>query len=170
MTRVLVVTDAAWARNDVHAALTSPDFALIDHADPATAASVASADDIQAVVVDLQVSAMGGMAVARSVRENTTVAGGEPTPVILLLDRAADQFLAGRSGAAGWVVKPFTAQELRSAVARALEGATAESDVPDDAEESPERAVDDASSVDDPSVDDPAEDVPDATNASETPE
>jgi len=120
MTRVLVVADAAWSRNDVHSSLTSPDYELVDHADPATVASVVAAGNVDAVVVDLQVSSMGGMAVTRAVRENATVRGDATTPVVLLLDRAADKFLAGRSGAAGWVVKPFTAQELRGAVEDAL--------------------------------------------------
>ena len=123
MTRVLVVADAVWARNDVHSALTSPDYELTDHTDPTTVAEIVGGGDIDAVVVDLQVSSMGGMAVTRAVRENATVRGTEPTPVVLLLDRAADQFLAGRSGAAGWVVKPFTAQELRGVVDAAIESA-----------------------------------------------
>jgi DNA-binding response OmpR family regulator len=122
MKRVLVVADEAWARNDVHAALTSPTFELVDHEEPATAAGTAIDREVDAVVVDLQVAAMGGMAIARSVRENATVRGAEPIPVVLLLDRTADEFLAGRSGAAGWVVKPFTAQQLRGAV----EGAVAQ--------------------------------------------
>ena len=120
MTRVLVVADAQWARNDVHAALTTPDYELVDHEDPATVAALVADGTVDAVVVDLQVSSMGGMAVSRSVRENTTVRGSENTPVVLLLDRDADSFLAGRSGAAAWVVKPFTAQELRGAVDGAL--------------------------------------------------
>ena len=123
MTRVLVVADATWARNDVHAALTSPDFELVDLDDPTQAAAAAADGEIDAVVADLQVSSMGGMAVARAVRETATVSGGEATPVILLLDRSADAFLAGRSGAAGWVIKPFTAQQLRAAVTEAI-GAT----------------------------------------------
>lgn len=120
MTRVLVVADEAWARNDVHAALTSPDYELVDHEDPKTVASVVAEGSLDAVVVDLQVSSMGGMAITRAVRANTTVRGDGNTPVVLLLDRAADTFLAGRSGAAAWVVKPFTAQELRGAVDGAL--------------------------------------------------
>ena len=120
MTRVLVVADEAWARNDVHAALTSPDYELVDHEDPKTVASVVAQGSLDAVIVDLQVSSMGGMAVTRAVRANSTVRGDEDIPVVLLLDRAADTFLAGRSGAAAWVVKPFTAQELRGAVDGAL--------------------------------------------------
>lgn len=120
MTRVLVVADSAWARNDVHSALTSPDFDLVDLDDPTAAAKTAAAEDIDVVVADLQVASMGGMAVARSVRETANVAGTSATPVILLLDRSADSFLAGRSGAAGWVTKPFTAQQLRTVVTKAL--------------------------------------------------
>ncbi|MCP3977160.1 MAG: response regulator [bacterium] len=126
MTRVLVVADEAWTRNDVHAALTSPDFELTDHDDPATVATTVAESSIDAVVADLQVASMGGMAVARSVRENATVQGLDPVPVVLLLDRSADTFLAGRSSAAGWVVKPFTAQQLRDAVVDALESALAD--------------------------------------------
>lgn len=116
MTRVLVVADEAWARNDVHAALTTPDYDLVDHDDPKTVAGVVADGGLDAVIVDLQVGSMGGMAVTRAVRENNTVRGDMNTPVVLLLDRVADKFLAGRSGAAAWVVKPFTAQELRGAV------------------------------------------------------
>ncbi len=126
MTRVLVVADEAWTRNDVHAALTSPDFELTDHEDPTTAAATVAGGEFDAVVTDLQVASMGGMAVARSVRENATVHGSDPIPVVLLLDREADKFLAGRSSAAGWVVKPFTAQQLRAAVEGALESVAAD--------------------------------------------
>lgn len=126
MTRVLVVADEVWTRNDVHAALTSPDFELVDHEDPRSAADLVVDDDFDIVVADLQVGSMGGMAVARAVRENATVRGARPKPVVLLLDRSADNFLARRSGAAGWVVKPFTAHQLRNAVAGALHSTMAQ--------------------------------------------
>jgi len=85
---------------------------LIDHADPSTAAVAAADESVDAAVVDLQVASMGGMAIIRSIRDSKT-----PVPAVLLLDRDADAFLAGRSGASAWVVKPFTASDLRSAVA-----------------------------------------------------
>ena len=69
-------------------------------------------------VVDLQVASMGGMAITRSIRDLD-----DPVPVVLLLDREADTFLAGRSGATAWVVKPFTSSALRTAVSEALEDA-----------------------------------------------
>lgn len=114
MTRIFVVTDEQWVRSEVHAALSPTGAELIDHPDPATVTEAALEADAAAVVIDLQVGSMGGMAVARSVRDT------EPEEwllrVILLLDRQADTFLAGRAGADAWVTKPFTARELRDAV------------------------------------------------------
>jgi DNA-binding NarL/FixJ family response regulator len=42
-------------------------------------------------------------------------------PVLMLLDRRADLFLAQRSGAEGWLIKPLDALRLRRAV-RAIAG------------------------------------------------
>jgi DNA-binding response OmpR family regulator len=112
MSRVLVVADDPWVRNQVHAALSVGANELIDHDDPATAAATANDESVDVAIVDLQVASMGGMAVTRAIRDRE-----HPVPVIILLDREADTFLAGRSGASAWVTKPFTASALRSAVA-----------------------------------------------------
>ena len=120
MSRILVVADAPWVRNGVHAALSDPGMELIDHDDPATAASRALAEEADAVVVDLQIDAMGGMAVTRAIREVEPTEGA--IPVVLLLDRAADAFLARRAGADRWVKKPFDPPELRDAVRAVTSG------------------------------------------------
>ena len=112
MSRFLVVADEPWVRNEVHAALSIGANELIDHDDPATAATAAEDESVDAAIVDLQIASMGGMAVARSMREREN-----PIPVIILLDREADTFLAGRSGANAWITKPFTASGLRATVA-----------------------------------------------------
>lgn len=114
MPRVLVVADEPWVRNEVHAALSEPGVDLIDHRDPGTVAATATADDIDVVLVDLQVGSMGGMAVTRSMKDAQPE--GRTVPVIMLLDRPADAFLAGRAGAEAWVTKPFGAPELRRAL------------------------------------------------------
>lgn len=126
MPRVLVVADALWARNEVHAALTAPGTELVDHTDPATVAATVSEGEFDAVLVDLQVGSMGGMAVTRSVREAANVRGAVPVPVVIMLDRSADAFLAKRAGASAWVAKPFTSHEIATALNQAL--ARAESD------------------------------------------
>lgn len=116
MTTILVVTDEPWVRNEVHAGLTSPDYTLIDHSEPATAAAVARDQAVDVVVVDMQVGSMGGMAITRAVRHVTGSVASKGIPVVMLLDREADAFLAGRAGADAWVAKPFTSRELTTEV------------------------------------------------------
>jgi DNA-binding response OmpR family regulator len=112
MSRFLVVADEPWVRNEVHAALSIGANELIDHDDPATAAVTAKDELVDVAIVDLQVASMGGMAVTRDIRDSE-----HPVPVIILLDREADAFLAGRSGANAWITKPFTTSALRATVA-----------------------------------------------------
>jgi CheY-like chemotaxis protein len=118
--KALVVCDAEWVRTDVHAALIEPGTVLVDEADPELTAERAAAEGVDVVVADLQVGSMGGMAITRSVRDAASLSGTAAVPVVLLLDRNADAFIAKRAGAAAWVRKPFTAFELRSAVAAAI--------------------------------------------------
>lgn len=120
MPRVLVVADAPWAVNEVHATLTDPETVLVDHNDPATVAETITGGEYDAVIVDLQVGSMGGMAVVRAVREASSIGGAPEVPVLLLLDRTADVFLARRAGAAAWVTKPVNAHEIAAALGRAL--------------------------------------------------
>jgi len=111
MSRVLIVADDPWVVNEVHAALSIGKNELVDHSDPATAASAAFDGDFDVAVVDLQIASMGGVAVTHSIRDTES-----SVPVVLLLDREADAFLAGRAGASTWVTKPFTSSALRAAV------------------------------------------------------
>lgn len=116
MLSILLVADEPWVVNDVRAALADVRYAITTTADPRSVAAAATGTAPDVVLVDLQVGSMGGMAVTRSVRDAFSLAGSAAPPVILLLDRDADAFLAGRSGAAGWVRKPFGAAELRDAI------------------------------------------------------
>ena len=120
MSRILVLADAAWVRNEVHATLTDPDLELIDADDPVAAAVAAHEIGADVVVVDLQIAAMGGMAVARDIRNHADLNGLPHIPVVMLLDRAADTFLARRAGAAAWLTKPVDGADLRDIVRRLL--------------------------------------------------
>jgi DNA-binding response OmpR family regulator len=77
------------------------------------------------VVTDLQIGSMGGLAIAMQL--TLEAAAGlldRPMPVLVLLDRRADTFLAKRTGVAGWLLKPLDPLRIRAAVQALLAGET----------------------------------------------
>jgi DNA-binding response OmpR family regulator len=114
MNTILLVADTASVTDRVHTALAGADVIIVDHPDPETASETAYASHVDSVIVEMQVGAMGAMAVARAMRAASGDA--DSIPVTILLDRHADAFLAGRSGAANWVEKGYTNTELRKAL------------------------------------------------------
>ena len=117
---ILVVADTTWVRNDVHAALSLPGYALHDHEDPRTLPDAVAEVGPDVVVIDMQVATMGGMAMARALKEASLAIDFPEVPVVLLLDRRVDSFLAKRAAADAWVQKPFDVAELRAAVSSVL--------------------------------------------------
>ncbi len=121
--KILLVADTPWIRNEALAALSEPDMVVREHVDPRTATTVAAEFQPDVTIVDLQVGSMGGMAVVRALKDAEFAGDMPPCSVLLLLDRAADEFLARRSAADGWVVKPFNPQQLRAAISGAAAAA-----------------------------------------------
>lgn len=115
MPRVLLVADTPWVVSEVRGALAVDDWTIEELSDPREAAERSVGYD--AVIVDMQVQSMGGMAVIRDIRQRA--AGGARPRLILLLDRSADSFLARRAGADASVLKPVQAYNLRSALGHA---------------------------------------------------
>lgn len=113
--QLVLVADSTWVRNDVSASLPSSDWS-VHHADPRVVVEAVANHPSDAVVIDMQIGSMGGMAVVRRLREAMAMGQIEPTRLILLLDRSADRFLAHRAGADVGLLKPFTAQEFRGAL------------------------------------------------------
>ena len=114
MPKAILVTDSEWVRNDVHASLSIGGWTVFDVDDPEQVLEVISDRNPHVVVSDLQVGAMGGMAIIRAIRG--TIAEDERPRTVLLLDRSADTFIARRAGADAHVIKPFTAHALRDAI------------------------------------------------------
>jgi DNA-binding response OmpR family regulator len=114
MPKLLLVADAEWVANEVRAALALGAWDIELLTDPRQVAERVTDSDYDAVVVDMQVAAMGGMAVIRAIRQ-ATVRGTRPR-LVLLLDRVADRFIARRSGADAAVLKPIPTAKLRQAL------------------------------------------------------
>ena len=116
MESILLVTDSSWVRNDVEAAILEPTTTLTVVNDPRAVIDAAVEAAPSVYLVDMQVGSMGGMAITRNIKGAALKGDIVDRPVVLLLDRSADEFIAKRAGADSWVVKPFTAQALRLAI------------------------------------------------------
>ena len=121
---ILVASDAPSVRAEVAAIVDRPDITVREaRSGPAVMAQVAeSLPDL--VVVDLQMGNMGGMAVCLELRLEESYDNLDPVPVLMLLDRRPDVFMARRSGAEGWLVKPLDPIRLRRAITSLLDGGT----------------------------------------------
>jgi len=121
---ILVASDSPTLRREVASVTASGDIDVVEAiSGPAVIGAVLS-DPPDLVVVDMQMGNMGGMAVCLELRLEESYLDIPHVPVLMLLDRRADVFLARRSGAEGWLVKPLDALRLRRAVRALLAGGT----------------------------------------------
>ncbi len=122
MPTVLLATDADWLYDDVDASLANPEtlvYRVRAGADVLPAIAEVHPD---LVIVDSQIGNMGGMAVCMAIRHEEEAERIAITAVMMLLDRAADVFLAQRADADGWLIKPLDSFRLRKAAAILLDG------------------------------------------------
>jgi DNA-binding response OmpR family regulator len=116
MPTVLVASDANWVRDHVRAALCGPGFELIEVDRGRDVRQVVAERHPDLAIVDLQIANMGGMAVALDLRLEESGGRLPHVPILLLLDREADRFLARRSAADAMLVKPIDPGTLRRTV------------------------------------------------------
>ncbi len=122
---VLIASDEAWVRDDVKAVLsTMPDVTVREVTAGAAVLPAVEERRPDLAVLDLQIGNMGAMAVCLDLRLEHASGRAPAVPVLMLLDRRADVFLARRSRAEGWVIKPLDPVRLRRAVRTLLEGGT----------------------------------------------
>jgi CheY-like chemotaxis protein len=124
MATVLVASDAPSVRRAVASVTAGPDTEVLEvTSGPEVVASVlARSPDL--LVVDMQMGNMGGMAVCLELRLEESYRDVTHVPVLMLLDRRPDVFLARRAGAEGWLVKPLDPLRLRRATKALLAGGT----------------------------------------------
>ena len=123
---MLVVSDSSNVREAVVASL--PDTGItvreLNHGAEVVPAVQAKKPDL--IVLDQQIGRMGGMATCLDLHLEAGAGRLPDVPVLMLLDRRADVFLARRSDAEGWVVKPLDPMRLGRAIAALLAGGTYE--------------------------------------------
>lgn len=112
---VLIATDADEVFDEVDAALGDATTTVLRVRAGRDVLGAVHEHGPDMVVLDLQIGNMGGVATALGLRNEESYGRIPPQKVLLLLDRAADEYLAGQSDADGWLVKPLDALRLRRA-------------------------------------------------------
>jgi DNA-binding response OmpR family regulator len=121
---VLLACDDDELVDDVAAGVVRPGTTLrtVRHGVDVVDACLEALPDL--VILDLQIGNMGGMAVCMSLRLEAGAGRIGDIPVLMLLDRRPDVFLARRCGAEGWLIKPLDSIRMRNAVKALLAGET----------------------------------------------
>ena len=124
MAVVLIVSDSDSVLEELRSALEDDETEIRELRTGEEVRPAVQEDPPDLVITDLQVSNMGGMAICLDL--NLEESGGRipHVPVVILLDRRADVFLARRAAAEGWLVKPLDPIRIRRAVKAVLDGRT----------------------------------------------
>ena len=126
MADLLVVSDSPNIREEVRAAIPDDSITVRELTRGVDVRPAVRESIPDLIVLDSQIGAMGGMAACLDLHLEQGAGRGPRVPVLMLLDRRADVFLARRSDAQGWLVKPLDPVRTSRAIAALLAGGTYE--------------------------------------------
>ncbi len=124
MAKVVIVSDATSVLSEVEAVVDDGENEIIELRAGGLVRQRVRMDPPDLVITDCQVQSMGGLAIALDLKLEESGGRLPHVPVLILLDRRADVFLAKRSAAEGYLVKPLDPIRLRRAVEALLDGGT----------------------------------------------
>jgi DNA-binding response OmpR family regulator len=118
--KILVAADGPWIRDLVRMAFLAPGQDVIEVSRGQDVREAVRVHKPDLVVLDLQIGNMGGIAVAIDLHLEAGAGRIPEVPILLLLDREHDRFLAKRAAADAELVKPVDASTLRKTGERLL--------------------------------------------------
>ena len=124
MDLIFLVSDSDSVLSELRSALEDDETEIRELRTGEEVRGAVSEDPPDVLVTDMQVGNMGGMAICLDLHLEESGGRIPHVPVVILLDRRADVFLARRSAAEGWLVKPLDPLRIRRAVRSVLEGGT----------------------------------------------
>jgi DNA-binding response OmpR family regulator len=116
--KILLAADARWVRDQVRASLVGRGQEVIEVTRGQDVRDAVAEHHPDLVILDLQIGNMGGIAVAIDLHLEESGGRLPHVPILLLLDREADRFLAKRAAVDGELVKPVDPGTLRRSVKR----------------------------------------------------
>src|SRR5678815_1805560 len=105
MSTILVAADAKWVRDQVRAAFAGRGQTVVEVTRGQDVRDMFGEVDPDLVILDMQIGNMGGVAVAIDLRLEESGGRLDRANILLLLDRAADTFIASRADADATLVK-----------------------------------------------------------------
>ena len=116
---VLTVDDSTSMRQMVKATLISAGYGVVEAADGQEALDYARENPVDLVIADVNMPRMDGITLVRELRGLNTY---KFTPMLVLTTESGqDTKQRGKqAGATGWIVKPFSPEQLLSTIARVL--------------------------------------------------
>jgi DNA-binding NarL/FixJ family response regulator len=121
---IIIVADAPSVLAEVRSALEDEDTEIRELRSGAAVRPAVDEEPPDLVITDLQVGSMGGVAICHDLRLEESGERQIHVPVLILLDRRADVFIAKQCGAEGWLLKPLDPRRLRKAADTLIEGGT----------------------------------------------
>ena len=121
---VLIVSDSGSVLEELRSALEDDETDIEELRAGEDVRLAVEQDPPDLVITDLQVGNMGGLAICLDLHLEESGGRIPHVPVVILLDRRADVFLARRAAAEGWLVKPLDPIRIRRAARAVLDGGT----------------------------------------------
>ncbi len=118
--KILVAADGSWVRDQMRHALAGRDMEILEVTRGEDARDAVREQHPDLVVLDMQIGNMGGVAVAIDLHLESSEGRVPDVPVLLLLDREHDRFLAKRAFVDAELVKPVDPGTLRRTVMRLI--------------------------------------------------
>lgn len=124
MPEILIVADEPSVLAEVRSALEDGETTIREVRYGPAVRDAVDEHEPDLVVSDLQVGNMGGIAICMDLRLEESGGRLPHVPVLLLMDRRADVFMARRADVEGWVLKPLDPIRLRRAARALMAGET----------------------------------------------
>lgn len=117
--KIMIVDDSATLRQMLNFTLSEASYEPVEASNGKEALEIMASESIDMLITDLNMPGMDGLSLIREVRSQQPY---KFIPIIMLTTESqAEKKLEGRSaGATGWIVKPFTPQQLLSVVKKIL--------------------------------------------------
>jgi two-component system chemotaxis response regulator CheY len=115
--KILVVDDSATVRQQVGLALTQAGYTVVEACDGQEGLSMLDKGGVAMVICDVNMPRMSGLDMLENLRRDPRHAA---LPVVMLTTEGHPGLVerAKKAGAKGWIVKPFKAELMISAVSK----------------------------------------------------